>query len=364
MKQQPLVSVVMSSYNHREFVGRAIESVLAQTYENFEFIIADDGSVDDSSEVISHYDDSRITFVKFEENTAFGALEYALNLAQGEYIATIASDDMWDKTILEKYVEFMENNKEYGCCFCCPEIIDENDNVLENSEYNMIFKAENKTREEWFKHLYMKGNCICAPSMCIKKSVYDKVGNFRYQYRQSEDYEYWLRLLQISNIYIYPEKLVKYRVHDKGDNGNISAPTADTLIRIRMEKKYIMLDITENISPEFFVQVFNNELMLKPDMEGFCVECEKFGMLIKTSMAEAAIFYYYKHHNDAEFRNCLENYYHITRKDFWQLAGVDHSQWYENIKNKYKVEELMKRVCALKQQLSEAEEELNELRNK
>lgn len=361
--EEVLVSVVMPSYNHAEYVGRAIESVLRQTYKNFEFIIADDGSTDGSPEVISQYDDPRIKFIRFEQNTGFGAVEYGYGVAEGKYIAAIASDDMWNETILEKYVAFLENNSEYGCCFCQPEIVDENDIVLENTQYHTLFKTENKTREEWFKQLYMKGNCICAPSMCIRKSIYEKVGIFRFQYRQSQDYEYWLRMLQVTNLYIYPEKLIKYRVHNEGDNRNVSAPTGESLIRGRIECKYMRLDIMENLDEDFFIRTFADELILKPDMEEFCVECEKFGVLLKSSLADPAIYYYYKHYNDSRFRNCLENYYHITRKEFWQLTGADHDQWYENIKNKYKAEELMQQVYLLRQKLSEKEEEINRIKS-
>ena len=360
--KQPLVSVIMSSYNHREFVEKAIESVLKQTYRNFEFIIADDGSTDGSCEVICEYDDSRIKFISAKENTAFGVLEYAYELAQGEYIAEIASDDMWDEAILEKYIEFLEKNQEYGCCFSKPEIVDANGDIIEKTDFNVIFKAENKTKEEWFKGLYIRGNCLCAASMCIRKSLYEQVGSFRFQYRQSQDYEYWLRLVQISNIYIYPEKLVKYRIHSEGENKNISTSEGDAVIRGRMERKYTLLDIMENLEDEFFIKAFESDLFLKPGTEGFCVECEKFGILLKTSMAEPAIYYYYKHYGDYEFRNCLETYYHISRKDFWQFTGVDHDKWYESMINKYKIEGLEKQIVLLQQELRTKEEEIKQLK--
>lgn len=355
--KQPLVSVVMPSYNHADYVGRAIESVLQQTYINFEFIIADDGSVDESAEIISQYTDSRIRFMRVEKNTGFGAYEYALEQAQGEYIATIASDDMWEETLLETYIGFLEENKEYGCCFCPPKVIDENDNIIENSEFYQVFTTENKTKEEWFKQLYLKGNAICAPSMCIRKSIYDKVGIFRFQYKQLQDYEYWLRLVQVCNFYIYPERLIKYRVHKEGNNKNISAHTQDSLVRGRIETKYILFDIMENLEPDFFLNAFADDLILKPHTDGFCVECEKFGVMLKNSLSDPAIYYYFKHYNNYEFRNSLENYYGIVRKEFWELTGTDHDKWYENVKNKNKVVILTRMVQELLQELRTKEQQ-------
>lgn len=358
-----LVSVVMPSYNHREYVGRAIESVLRQTYQNFEFIIADDGSTDGSLEVIGQYDDPRIKFIRYEHNTGFGALEYAFTAAEGEYIASLASDDMWAETLLEKYVMFLENNKDYGCCFCQPKIIDENDQTIENSDMNNVFCFENNTREGWFKRLFLKGNCICAPAMCIRGELFRKLGVFRYQYRQAQDYEYWLRLLQFSNIYIYPEKLCMYRIHNEGENGNISTPTWENLSRSRMEAKFIAWSIMEGLEEEFFLKTFQDDLILGPEKEGYCLECEKFGVMLKTSQAEAACFYYFNHYDDVTFRNCLENYYHVSRKDFWQFSGADHDHYYENRKKQKKIEELMKIIHSLRQELSEKEEVINKLKN-
>ncbi len=362
--KRPLVSVVMPSYNHGEFVGRAIESVLGQTYENFEFIIADDGSTDNSAEVISQYKDSRIRFIRFEKNTSFGACEYIYEQAQGKYIAGICSDDMWKETLLEKYVFFLENNEEYGCCFCKPEIVDANDAPIEDTIFNKVFTEQNLSRGQWFRKLYLTGNCLCAPSMCLRRELYEKIGPLRFQYRQIQDWEYWMRLLQVSNIYIYPETLCRYRVHSEGENHNISSPTKESLVRGRIESKYVLLDIMEHTTPDFFMEAFQEDLILEPTAEGFCIECEKFRVMLKSAYADTAINYYFKHYNERKFRECVERFYNVPRSEFWNLTGIDFDYWYENIINMKKTEELMKQVCALKQQLSETQEELNELKNK
>lgn len=325
-----LVSVVMPSYNHEEFVGKAIESVLAQTYENFEFIIVDDASTDKSVEVIQKYKDPRIKFTALKENTGFGAAEYGFLQAKGKYITTIASDDMWDRNLLKHYLAFMEKNLEYGCCFCSPQVIDQNDLIRTDQDYDKVFVAENYTRAEWFRKLYKEGNCLCAPSVCIRKFVFDTVGIFRYQYRQLQDYEYWLRLLQISNIYIYPEKLVKYRIHTDGTNKNISAPTDEVLARDLTERKYMLWSIMENMEEAFFLETFKAELVYQPDAEGYCLECEKFLVMLNSPAVptQAAIFYYFNHYNEQNFRNHLEKWYGITRKEFWKLTGTD----FENVR--------------------------------
>lgn len=319
--ERPLVSVVMPSYNHAEFIAEAIESVLSQTYENFEFIIADDGSKDGSVEIIQQYKDARIHFTAFDENTCFGTCEYIYMQAKGKYIAAICSDDVWNENLLEKYVDFLEEHEEYGCCFCKPGLINERGEELED---DTVFGQDNGTKEMWFRKLYMEGNSICGSTMCIRSSLFRQLAPFRMQYRQLQDYELYLRLLQVDNIYIYPETLVRYRKHVSGENYNMSAATLDVLTRDTNERKYIMLDIMEKLDDDFFISAFAKDLVIQPEMKGFCVECEKFGVMLKAVPVvpvDAALFYYYHHYNNVAFRKSIENDYHISRKDFWNLAG-------------------------------------------
>lgn len=362
--KQPLVSVVMSCYYHEEYVGKAIESVLNQTYQHFEFLIADDGSPDHSADVISTYKDSRIKFTKYEENTSFKSLEKLFQQAQGEYVAVIASDDMWDKTLLEKYISFLEEHQEYACCVCPPFVIDENDYIVQKSEFYGIFATENQSREQWFRRLYQHGNCICAPSMCIRKSVENQLNGYRFQYRQLQDYEYWLRFLQIGNFYIYPERLVGYRVHSKGENKNISTASDEVNVRDLMERKYMLFDVMENLEEDFFVRVFAGELIYQPDTKEYCLECEKFSVMLASPCVppHAAIFFWFKHYGEEKFRTHLETYYGVKRKEVWKFTGTDFEKIMENEKNRKRINELCNIVLTLQQKNKEQAQEIERLK--
>lgn len=353
VKEQPLVSVVMPSYNHAEYVGKAIESVLNQTYINFEFIIADDGSTDNSVEIIKSYHDPRIKLKIFEKNTGFGANEYVYKHATGQFISAICSDDLWEADFLEKSVNFLLEHQQYGCTFCRPHIIDNQGNVLREHSFYNIFDSENMSREQWFKRLYLNGNCICAPSMCIRKELYDQLGHMKFQYRQLQDYEYWMRLLQITNIYIHPESLICYRVHQEGNNCNISTPSTENSIRDLTERKYIMFEIMDKLEQDFFVKAFSDKLIYQPSDERFCLECEKFGVML-TSRATppiASIEYGFKYYDDSKFKFCMENYYGVDRKAFWEMTGQDYDKIIENEKNKQQVQQLTQIVCQLQQEI-------------
>lgn len=117
----PKVSIIIPSYNHSKFIGKAIESVLYQTYENFELLIIDDASPDNSVDVIKKYEDPRIKFYGFETNQgAVDTLNHGIINSSSEYIALLNSDDYWEIDKLEKQVHFLEESDSVDCVFQTP----------------------------------------------------------------------------------------------------------------------------------------------------------------------------------------------------------------------------------------------------
>lgn len=323
LQEKPLVSVCMPCYNHEEFVGQAIQSVLGQTYSNFELIIVDDASVDHSVEVIKSFDDTRIQLTVIEENTGFGAAEYMFEQVKGDYVCWLDSDDMWEATLLEKYIGFLEEHKEYGVCLCKPLMIDGSGTLLQEEPFYSAFSGENMKKEEWFRKIYRDGNCFCSSTMCIRREVLDQVGEFRFQYKQIHDYEYWLRLLQVAEIYVFPECVARYRAHWEEEKPNVSTPTPEVLNRNEVERAYILLEAMENLEQEFFVKAFSDLLRIQPGEEGFCLECEKFWIIRDSDMCPpiSAVFYYYRHYRDADFKYYSKNVYRITNNMIYKMAG-------------------------------------------
>ena len=113
----PLVSVVLSAFNDENFLRSSIESILNQSYEDFEFIIVNDGSTDGSQAIIESYDDNRIKLVRNSENIFLAAsLNKGIRLSKGKYIARMDSDDIAHPDRFSKQVEFLESNSDYGLC--------------------------------------------------------------------------------------------------------------------------------------------------------------------------------------------------------------------------------------------------------
>src|SRR5688572_16559758 len=111
----PRVSVMMSSYNHASFVGHAIETVLGQTYQDFEFLIGDDGSTDGTPEAIQGFSDPRLIFTPHTQNRgAYAVINELIGRSRGEYVAHLNSDDFWSLDKLAYQVDFLDNHPDFG----------------------------------------------------------------------------------------------------------------------------------------------------------------------------------------------------------------------------------------------------------
>jgi glycosyltransferase involved in cell wall biosynthesis len=220
----PKVSALIPSYNHAKFIGEAIQSVLDQTFQDFEIIIKDDGSSDNSLEVIRSFNDSRIHLEVNKCNHWSGTHNDLIILAKGEYLALLNSDDVWMLDKLEKQVKFLDENPQYAAVFSDAQAISEAGNNLTDTNhfYYSIFNQPNRTRTEWLKYFLYQGNCICHPSMLIRAHVYEEIGLYNQLMGALPDMDMWIRLCSNYEIHILPEKLIKFRIlnGEKNASGN------------------------------------------------------------------------------------------------------------------------------------------------
>lgn len=253
----PKVSVLIPSYNHSKYIAQTIQSVLDQTYKDFEIIIIDDASSDNSLEIIQRFTDSRIRLYHSETNQGISAtLNKLIEEAQGEYLATLASDDAFLPKKLEKQVAFLDGHPDIGAVFSYAEIINEDDKPLTKHSYSKVFNQANRTRHEWLRRFFYQGNCLCAPSVLIRKECHDKVGLYDPRYRQMQDFEFWIRLCMQYEIYVMPEELIQYRVRDSGKNA--SGRTPDNAIRNHFEFAMIFEHYTKITSISEISLIFDH----------------------------------------------------------------------------------------------------------
>lgn len=213
--EKGLVSIITPMYKGAAFVGETIQSVLAQTYTNWEMIIVDDCSPDDGAGIreVEKFDDPRIKLIKSKVNKgSSGARNIALHEAKGQYIAHLDSDDIWHPTFLEEQLQFMKNNKA-ALVFSSYRRIDENTKEELLTPFIAPFKVNYK---------YLLKTDPIFPST----SIYDaeKCGVFFYNEAMGslrDDYVYWLEMLKkIDYAYGNPKILVDYRMRKSSVTGN------------------------------------------------------------------------------------------------------------------------------------------------
>lgn len=201
----PLVSVVMSVYNGAAYLREAMDSILNQTYSNFEFIIINDGSSDGSLAIIRSYSDGRIRLIDNGTNKGLiDSLNAGISAASGKYIARMDADDISLPGRFEKQVAFMEADAALGVCSC--------DYIL-FSENKETYSAAFKTHDEILGWMLFNAS-VAHPSLMIRASVLkEQRPVFNAEYKHAEDYDLWSRLLFTCRFGAVNEVLFKYREH-------------------------------------------------------------------------------------------------------------------------------------------------------
>lgn len=203
----PKISVLMPVYNTKAaYLKAAIESILNQTFSDFEFIIINDGSENNAEEVILSYTDKRIKYIKNKENIGLiKTLNKGLLYSKGEYIARMDSDDIALPERFKKQVEFMNENLNVGVCGTWLKTF--------GDDLNTRIKKYPSTSEEI--KLEMLFSCpIAHPTAFIRKNLFVKYNLFYSEdYVHAEDYELWSRANKYFNFANIPESLVQYRCH-------------------------------------------------------------------------------------------------------------------------------------------------------
>lgn len=205
-----LVSIITPTYNCAKFIGATIESVLNQTYQNFEMIIVDDASKDNTEEVVKSFKDKRIKYIRLSKNSGPAvARNRAMEEAKGKYMAFLDSDDLWKREKLEKQINFIKKNK-YKIICSDYEQIDEEGNKL-----NKIIPCKKKVNYNGILLSCPVGNSTV---------FYDvsKLGKFKVpNIRKRNDDALWLQILKKEE-YMYGQKevLMEYRIRQNSVSSN------------------------------------------------------------------------------------------------------------------------------------------------
>lgn len=230
-------SIIIPLYNAEKYIAETIQSVLNQTYQNWELIIIDDGSIDFSSKIVTNFlNDNRISFHYQKNSGVSSARNNGFTKAYGKYITFLDADDIWLKDNLEEKISYLKNN-------AVDVVYSRYDTINEKSESTS--KILNKAIFPNLKDvLLLKGNYSTAPSgLVIKSEVLHKIGGFDANLSNNADQDLWIRILANNYKIVLIEKpLWKYRVHANNMSNNIALLEKDSIYMFNKAAKNKLFD--------------------------------------------------------------------------------------------------------------------------
>lgn len=202
MNSTPLVSVLMPTYNREDFVGEAIESVLAQTYPNLELIVVDDGSTDNTKTVVREYlSDPRVKYLYKENGGQSSARNLGFKHSKGEYISFLDSDNKWKPEKVEVCIAAFSENPDVGVIYC--------DNITIDDKGREIDRNSMKRYSGMITAQLLKDNFVTINTATLKRECYETMGGLNESLFRAPDYDLWLRI-STKYKFLYVPKFVSY----------------------------------------------------------------------------------------------------------------------------------------------------------
>lgn len=214
------VSVIIPAYNAMQFLPNTIESVLQQTFGDYEVVIVDDGSMDEIAKWVPQIQDSRVKFFSQVNQGPAAARNLGLTKAQGEYIAFLDADDVWEPTKLEKQVQVLDQYPDVGLVYSWVGSIDSQGNVCHKV---LNYSFEGDVWEKLIEHNIIE----CGSTPMLRHSCFETVGMFDPNVKYAQDWDMWLRTALKYPFKVIPQTLVYYRNHpsNRSKNWTIMEPS-------------------------------------------------------------------------------------------------------------------------------------------
>lgn len=210
----PKVSVVIPTYNAIAYLPATVASVLEQTYKDFELLIVDDGSSDRTVEWVSALTDPRVRLIVQENQGSAGARNRGITEAQGEYIAFLDADDLWNPTKLEKQVQCLEANPAVGLVNTWVVNMEATGTPTDQV---LISNAEG----DIWQTIAEENQIFCGSAPMVRRSCFEAVGVFDQTLRSAEDWDMWIRIASCYHFAVVKEPLVFYRQHANSKSNNL-----------------------------------------------------------------------------------------------------------------------------------------------
>jgi len=270
----------MAAKNYARFLPQAVKSVFAQTFPDWELVIIDDGSTDDTPAAVKPFlGDARVRYVRSDKLGQSRAKNLGMRLSRGEFVAYLDADDAWEPTKLAKQLDVMRKKPEVGVCHCDRLLMDENGNVSPPVSREATPNANQSGALGVASRLtkMFLNNFVCFSSVVVRRAVFDQVGGFDPEFDLSIDYDLWLRVARHWEFASVPEPLVLYRT----GHGNLSKKLSDRVATaVSIMTRYA------------FRRGLNIELPAGVVAEGFSSTCNTLAYVIRPSEPRTAARWY------------------------------------------------------------------------
>lgn len=263
--KNPRISIVMPVFNGEEFLRQAIDSVLNQTFTDFEFIIVNDGSTDKTESIIKQYTDIRIQYHKLTHAGFTKASNFGLQKAAGKYIARIDADDLWHKEKLKQQYAYLTNHSSVKLLGTFTEYI--------NSKGKTIGLRGKQIPDGELFFRMCEYNHLIHSSVIFNSEILDEIGYYNEKFANCIDYDLWIRILQKFHGYILPEFLTKYRISINMMSLRKRRQQNIEIVKIKLKAfrkagfklrfiKFLLTDIYRLIIPDTLI-LFNKKYLRK-----------------------------------------------------------------------------------------------------
>lgn len=332
----PRFSILTPSFNHEKYVGYFIESILAQSFKNFELIIVDDCSSDDNIKQIQKYQDSRITLLQHKYNQGINAsLNTAFEHSKGEYLVFCASDDMLQPNALEELDKTLQNHPTKAI-YSNLLIIDGNNKITGSASKTHL--KYNGKREKFLHTIFLSHNCLLSPGLCVPRNIFQNMYPLQYAICNMQDVQIHINILMQGDILGLDKNLILYRM--VGDKKSISSQDT-ALVREEAEIEYLLNTFLNIKDIALIEQIFSNEIQtrkIKPynDTLPFFLGV----MALQSPYKIRQIWGYHKiidFYNKKENMELLYNKYNFTFKDYIEFSNyLKQDKDMQKYRDKYK----------------------------
>jgi glycosyltransferase involved in cell wall biosynthesis len=269
---KPLISVILPVYNCEKYINQCIDSILCQTYPNFELLIIDDCSTDNTVNLIQEYKDERIKLTIKEKNSGYtDSLNWAISIAKGEYIARMDGDDISMPTRFEEQLKIMEANPKIIVCGTNAKVI---------NTQRVLLKAE---FDQDLKLALFDSNPFIHPSVMIKKSIFNKTLYDKLM-EPAEDFDLWCKISTFGEFYNVQKTLLAYRIHSNNISVTNNKKQIEVYISIKTvffkELNYNTTLFSDDLIKKYFIGNKTNNLEFKNLLLWF-IELKKANKRIK-----------------------------------------------------------------------------------